>query len=182
MTSELQHKMLGVARNLILGFRMSSSIYPEYDAIRDEVLLAFNVSVTDDSNIKLFQKHWGSQTDKKMGLQKPILCYLRDYQGKITGKLRKELYDQLGVPKPKSRRGRSEELEVWLSKLKDLKDNHAWRTHEDDSFGSAAVHGAIALVMKGSHFDPLEAVEITIEQAGFFFHVVSLYNCSLTTL
>lgn len=171
--------MLAIARNLILGFQKSSSVYPEYSAIRDEVLAAFNASDSDGADKKLFQKHWGSQTDKKSGLQKPILHYLRDYRGKITGKLRTELYDQMGVPKPKNRRGRGEEVDVWLLKLKDLKDNDVWRMNEDDPFGSVAVHAAIALVMKGSHFDPNEPVEVTIEQAGFFFHVVSSCKISL---
>jgi hypothetical protein len=57
------------------------------------VLIAFNVSITDNSKLRLFQKHWSSQIDKKMGLQKPILYYLREHWRKFMGKLWTELYE-----------------------------------------------------------------------------------------
>jgi hypothetical protein len=52
----------------------------------------------------------------------------------------------------------------------------------DDPFGSVAVHAAIPLVMKGSHFNTHEPVEVTIEQAGFLFHVVSFKQLILFVL
>ncbi len=42
-----QKKMAVVSQNLILDFQKSSCVYPEYIAIRNEVLMAFNASLTD---------------------------------------------------------------------------------------------------------------------------------------
>lgn len=46
--------MATIARNLILGFCEHSSIYQEYEAIRDGVFDAFAVDRTDKAALKLF--------------------------------------------------------------------------------------------------------------------------------
>jgi len=77
---------------------------------------------------------------------------------------------------------RDEELCDWGTKLKDLATNDVWCMDGDDPFGSVAIHATISLVMKGSHFNPHEPVEVTIEQVGFFFHVVSFKQLILFVL
>jgi hypothetical protein len=43
-----------------------------------------------------------------------------------------------------------------------------------DPFGSKAIHGAIAKAIYGETYDIDAPVEITLEQAGWLFHVLSL--------
>ncbi len=43
-----------------------------------------------------------------------------------------------------------------------------------DPFGSRAIHGAIAKAIYGETYDIEAPVEITLEQAGWLFHVLSL--------
>ncbi|KAG0573184.1 hypothetical protein KC19_VG155700 [Ceratodon purpureus] len=120
--------------------------------------------------MQLFQKYWGTQTDRKLGLQKPILRYFWDYRGKINWSLRMELYRLLELPKP-CKRSATEEVDRWQMKLAELKIEDKWQTVGSDPYDSPSTHGAISLVMKGARYND-EPVQLTIKLAAFFFHVV----------
>jgi hypothetical protein len=57
-----------IARRLILGFQVTSSIYPKYPVIRDGIMHAFKMDLKDTNTKKLLQKHWGSQCDTKSAI------------------------------------------------------------------------------------------------------------------
>lgn len=82
-----------------------------------------------------------------------------------------KLYRLLELPKP-CKRSATEEVDRWHMKLKELKIGDKWRTAGSDPYGSPSTHGAISLVMKGARYND-EPVQLTIELAAFFFHVVS---------
>ncbi len=43
-----------------------------------------------------------------------------------------------------------------------------------DPYGSASIHGVLAKVIVGSHYDPSKKVDLTLEQASFFFYLLEL--------
>jgi hypothetical protein len=43
-----------------------------------------------------------------------------------------------------------------------------------DPYGSIAIHGAMAKVIVGSHYDPSKKVDLTLEQVFFFFYLLEL--------
>jgi translation initiation factor IF-1 len=41
-------------------------------------------------------------------------------------------------------------------------------------YGSTTIHGVVAKVIVGSHYDPSKKVDLTLEQASFFFYLLEL--------
>jgi hypothetical protein len=43
-----------------------------------------------------------------------------------------------------------------------------------DPYGSTTIHGLVVKVIMGSHYDPSKKVDLTLEQASFFFYLLEL--------
>jgi hypothetical protein len=50
-----------ITQQLILRFGAHSSIYHEFNAIRNEILCAFDIDLSNGSAKKLLQQQWGTQ-------------------------------------------------------------------------------------------------------------------------
>lgn len=168
----LQKKMRFVSRTLILGFRKTSSIFPETEDIMEEIFRAFNVKPANRAAATLiFQKHWHASSNAEPGLQHDVIAAIRNFRGRRADKLREGLYEYFHIHKPK-KRAQQAERDAFLAALGDLRNGDAWRISNDDPYGSDAVHEALSLMMKGPNYDS-DPVEITLDVAGFAIHVVS---------
>jgi len=69
--------------------------------------------------------------------------------------------------------------EEWKEVLDTLRNEDKWHIAElpngqIDPYGSITIHGAIAKVIVGSHYNPSKKVDFTLEQASFFFYLFEL--------
>jgi hypothetical protein len=69
--------------------------------------------------------------------------------------------------------------EEWKEDLDTLKNEDKWHIVElldgqIDPYGSTTIHGVVAKVIMGSHYDPSKKVDLTLEQAYFFFYLLEL--------
>jgi hypothetical protein len=66
--------------------------------------------------------------------------------------------------------------EEWKEVLDTLRNEDKWHIKElpdgqIDPYGSTTIHGRVAKVIVGSHFDPSKKVDLTLEQVFFFFYL-----------
>jgi hypothetical protein len=69
--------------------------------------------------------------------------------------------------------------EEWKEVLDILKNEDKWRiaklqNGQIDPYGFTSIHGAMAKVIVGSHYNPSKKVDLTLEQASFFFYLLEL--------
>jgi hypothetical protein len=67
----------------------------------------------------------------------------------------------------------------WKEALDTLRNEDKWHIVElpdgqIDPYGFTTIHGTMAKVIVGSHYDPSKKVDFTLEQAYFFFYVLEL--------
>jgi hypothetical protein len=69
--------------------------------------------------------------------------------------------------------------EEWKEALDTLRNEDKWRFVElpngqINPYGSTLIHGVVAKVIVGSHYDLSKKVDLTLEQASFFFYLLEL--------
>jgi hypothetical protein len=71
-----------VARTLILGFRKTSSIFPERQDVMEEIFRALNILPAQWSTSALtFQKHWYASSNQELGLQHDVIATIQNFKG-----------------------------------------------------------------------------------------------------
>jgi hypothetical protein len=113
-----------------------------------------------------------------MKFTKPIIRHLQDYWGKITRQLCNELYHQLHINKVK-RGSITIKVNKWQVKLNLAFIDNSWQINRNDPYGSIVVHAVISFIMNKPHHND-EPMEVTLDHARLFFHVVSCICCNAT--
>jgi hypothetical protein len=147
-----------VVQIFILCFEYSSFIYPWYVTIKDQVFVAFNVSTMCETKSNCFINIEASKLIRKKVCKNLSFIIWRILMV-ITSKFHVEPYHQLDVMKP-----------IWQLKtnkfmiilLKYLFENDKWHVKGDDPFVSTTIHIVIFLVIKGSHYNLNDALEVMV--------------------
>jgi len=103
---------------------------------------------------------------------------MKDTRDNYTRIAREELYHLLHIPKPPLNASMTVK-EEWKEALDTLRNEDKWHISElpdgqIDPYGSTTIHGAMAKVIVGSHYDPSKKVDLTLEQDSFFFYLLEL--------
>lgn len=170
--------MTDVSCKLLTGQYSFSSMYPEEDTVIECLLASFQVPLDDTTTRSAFLKEWTIYRKGEKGLKGVVSDNITLRRGNMTRDLRNHFFSLLGLPKPPPQSG-EEATEEWKRRVQEFKLEDKWRVSIDtetcviDPYGSIAVHGAISYIMLGRCYPCDVPIHVTLEQAGFFFHVVS---------
>lgn len=169
--------MTDVSCKLLISQYSFSSMYPSEDTIIECLLASFQVSVEDEVTRSTFAKEWAIYRKGEKGIRGVAYDNIILRRGNMTRELKNHLFTVLELPRPPPQSGEEAEDE-WRRRVEEIKLDGKWRISCDtgvrDPYGSVAVHGAISYVMLGRCYRKDVPVLITLEQAGFFFHVMEL--------
>ncbi len=175
----MQKKLPYITRELFLGKDATiCTLYPSMETMKDAILYTFAIPEEDTETRQAFLQAWGPQTLQQPGLGGRVAKQMRDTRGNYTRIAREELNRLLHIPKPPLNASMTMK-EEWKEALDTLRNEDKWRIAElpdgqIDPYGSTAIHGAVAKVIVGSHYDPSKKVDLTLEQASFFFYLLEL--------
>ncbi len=174
----MQKKLPYVTKELFLGKDATiCTFYPSMEMMKDTILHTFAI-LEEDIETHVFLQAWGPQTLQELGLGGQVAKQMRDTRDNYTQIAREELYHLLHISKPPLNASMNVK-EEWKEGLDTLRNEDKWciaklLNGQIDPYGSIAIHGAGAKVIVGSHYDPSKKVDLTLEQASFFFYLLEL--------
>ncbi len=175
----MQKKLPYITKELLLGKDVTiCTFYPSMETMKDAILHTFAIPEEDTETRQAFLQAWGPQTLQQLGRGGWVAKQMRDTRGNYTRITPEELNRLLHIPKPPLNASMTMK-EEWKEALDTLRNEDKWRIAElpdgqIDPYGSITIHGAMAKVIVGSHYDPSKKVDLTLEQASFFFYLLEL--------
>jgi hypothetical protein len=175
----VQKKLPYITRELFIGKDATiCTLYPSMQTMRDAILYTFAIHEEDTKTRHAFLQSWGLQTLQELGLGGWVAKQMRDTRGNYTRIAREELYHLLHILKPPLNASMTVK-EEWKEALDTLRNEDKWCIAElpngqINPYGSTTIHGAVVKVIVGSHYDPSKKVDLTLEQAFFFFYLLEL--------
>ncbi len=116
---------------------------------------------------------------QELGLGGRVAKQMRDTKSNYTRIVREKLYYFLHILKPPLNASMIVK-EEWKEVLEILRNEDKWRIAklpygQIDPYGSTSIHGVVAKVIVGSHYDPSKQVDLTLE-IFFLFLLVGTFD------
>ncbi|KAG0595972.1 hypothetical protein M758_UG213200 [Ceratodon purpureus] len=151
-------------------------MYPSEETLIEAILMSFEVDNNEDARSS-FMKEWAKPRQPR-GIRSTAWRAFSQHRSAVAGEARAELFRLLDIVEPSQNASASEKQER-LSKMASLRQGHAWRIKDSDvgptdPFGTNAVHGAVANALHGRNYYPNLPVRLTLQQAGWFIHILDL--------
>jgi hypothetical protein len=175
----VQKKLPYITKGLFLGKDATIyTFYPSMETMKDTILHTFVILEEDIETRRAFLQAWGPQTLQELGLGGWVVKQMKDTRGNYTRIAQEELCRLLHIMKPPLNASMTMK-EEWKEALDALRNEDKWRIAklldgQIDPYGFTTIHGVVAKVIVGSHYDPSKKVDLTLEQTSFFFYFLEL--------
>ena len=160
---------------LLLGMDpATATLFPEQSQLYEAIKAFFKID-EEEEGIE-FERAYSDGSE----LMSKVFEYVRIRRSRILQDAKKEMWRILGCPHLPPN-ATDEEKAARKERLEAARRGERWRIGygndgHADPFGSDAVHRALAKTFYGAAYSADVAVTITLEQAGFFLHGVSIFT------